>query len=230
MLDTVRLVQPAPDKSKPPPRDFYQSEALVALALAVGIGIFAVPLEIATPLRFLIAVAAFVLSMYVFGRFPAISRALVAFFRKVGLVVFSLLILSILGLLFGPTIIAWVSTIEISPEAAATLTRCATGAAGGVVIDFLRLQQNWSKAYQYQPRTNAPPPQMPSPSRLFAGTAFAAIFGIAGVLLAGSLSAQSPRSPVVAYLFIGAGFAALVQLWLSPFNRTLNKWRRDIEE
>lgn len=97
----------------------FEAEALVGFAAAVGVGVFAVPFDVSRPIRYLIAAIAFVLVLAVFGRYPHLSRWLVATAIRFGFPLLGVLIIVLCIVLAKPSLRPSVGAIRILTAGAA---------------------------------------------------------------------------------------------------------------
>lgn len=113
-VDNERMTDPkdgAPGKPAPlsasrrgQDAQYARAEALLMAAIAVALGVFALPLEMPLFLRLVLATAAFLVVGSVFGRFPQLSAWLVDWIVRVGPFLLGLLSIAFLAALFAPSV------------------------------------------------------------------------------------------------------------------------------
>lgn len=180
-----------------------QAEALVALAITAGFGVFAIPGELRMLFRVALGVATSALVLFLFARFPRLAASIVGFVLRAGLWLVVPIFAVVGAFLFAP-LVSQLPTIEMTPATATTLQAVGLGALGAILFDLMTVLQ----AMRHAPRSRP---------RLLIGTAIAAVLGAAGAFI---VSPSGVYQSLAAPILVGMGSLALIQ--------TIVKGHRDL--
>jgi hypothetical protein len=196
----------------PQRRDVYQAEALVGIALCVGVAVLALPFEWSTAIRWLIAVLSTVFVLFVLGRFPRLSQLIVRVILRLGPVLLVLLAVAIGIVYFGPP------TVNLPPAVIDGLIAAALGALGAIVLQTMLLISELRERRKLSGRKT-----LPSAFVFWVRLLYLLIHGILGALGAFYVRSMPDGQAFTDHppgaIFAGVAFSSLLDLVSAQIGR-----------